>query len=284
MTLRAGEIGGTLIASMNVMRRFQLGLFAALVVLMSMQLAGGPLKAQQPEVDLALVLAVDISNSMDPEEQQLQRDGFVEAFRSAAVHKAIQSGALGRIAVTYMQWAGTDTQEVVVPWTVIDGRDSAVAFAEQLARSPLRRGPYTSISGAIHLSLQLLGESGVNAMRQVIDVSGDGVNNHGPVVTRARDAAVERGVTINGLPIMLKKPIDEDVPHLDRYYKDCVIGGTGAFMVPVREPEQFVSAIKTKVILEIAGLTSASLIHRAQAEERINCITGEPEVVGWIRP
>jgi hypothetical protein len=266
------------------MRRYQLGLFTTFFVLISLQLGAAPLGTEAPEVDLALVLAVDISNSMDPEEQQLQRDGFVEAFRSAAVHKAIQSGALGRIAVTYMQWAGTDTQEVVVPWTVIDGRDSALAFAEQLARSPLRRGPYTSISGAIHLGLRLLAQSGVTAQRQVIDISGDGVNNHGPLVTRARDEAVSRGVTINGLPIMLKKPIDEDVPHLDRYYKDCVIGGTGAFVVPVREPGQFVSAIKTKVILEIAGLITPSLITRAQTEERINCITGEPEVVGWMRP
>jgi hypothetical protein len=264
------------------MRQFQLRLCTILVVLVSVQFAAAPLKAEQPEVDLALVLAVDISNSMDPEEQRLQRDGFVEAFRSAAVHKAIRSGALGRIAVTYMQWAGTDTQEVVVPWTVIDGRESAVAFAELLAQSPIRRGPYTSISGAIRFSLQLLTQSGVTALRQVIDISGDGVNNQGPLVTRARDEAVLREVTINGLPIMLKKPIDEEVPYLDGYYKDCVIGGTGAFVVPVREPEQFVSAIKTKVLLEIAGLTSP-LIMRAQTEERINCITGEPEVVGWMR-
>jgi Protein of unknown function (DUF1194) len=173
---------------------------------------------------------------------------------------------------------------VVVPWTVIDGRESAEAFAGLLAQSPLQRGPYTSISGAIRLSLQLLANSGVTALRQVIDISGDGVNNHGPLVTRARDEAIARDVTINGLPVMLKKPIDEEVPHLDRYYKDCVIGGTGAFVVPVREPEEFVSAIKIKVILEIAGLTSSRLIQRAQTEERINCITGEPEVVGWVRP
>jgi hypothetical protein len=228
------------------------------------------------EVDLALVLAVDISNSMDPEEQDLQRTGFIEAFRSPLVHDAIRGGTLGRIAVTYMEWAGSWRQTVVVPWTIIDGTEIAVDFAERLSRAPIQRAPRTSISGAIDFSVRLLGDSGVEPLRQTIDISGDGANNQGRPVTDARNDALARGITINGLPIMLNRGTGYwDVELLDSYYRDCVIGGPGAFMVPVRERRQFVDAIKTKILREIAANDSESLVQPAQAQPRSNCLSGD---------
>jgi hypothetical protein len=226
------------------------------------------------EVDLALVLAVDISNSMDPEEQDLQREGFVEAFRSPLVHSAIRSGTLGRISVTYMEWAGFTIQYVVVPWTEIDGPEDALSFAHRLAWSPIRQGPRTSISGAIDFSLKLLAASNVEAVRRVIDISGDGVNNQGRSVTQAREEALAQGVTINGLPVMLTRPTGSwDFQNLDEHYRDCVIGGPGAFMIPVRERHQFAEAIKSKIIREIAGWTPDALVVPAQIqpERRTNC-------------
>jgi hypothetical protein len=230
----------------------------------------------QTEVDLALVLAVDISYSMDTEEQALQREGFAEAFRSSLVHDAIRGGMLGRIAVTYMEWAGTNDQKVIVPWTVLDNPESLMAFAEKIASTPLRRAQRTSVSSAIDYSVQLLNESGLAATRQVIDVSGDGPNNQGRVVTQARDEAVAKGIVINGLPLMLKKPGYLDIPELDAYYKDCVIGGQGSFMIPVRDLDQFPQAIKTKILLEVSNLTlPGSLIQRIQDAPRTNCLSGE---------
>jgi hypothetical protein len=197
-------------------------------------------QARQPvlalEVDLALVLAVDISRSMDPDEQDLQRKGFVEAFRSPAVHEAIRQGMLGRVSVVYMEWSGANQQQVVVPWTVVGDAEEAVMFADRLEQAPISRIMSTSISGAIDFSVTLLDQTGVEPLRKVIDVSGDGPNNQGRLVTLARDEAVAQGITINGLPIMLKRPSGMgDMEHLDVYFRDCVIGGAGAFVVPVRE-------------------------------------------------
>ena len=232
----------------------------------------------QTEVDLALVIAVDISYSMDTDEQELQREGFAEAFRSPLVHDAIRHGMLGRIGVTYMEWAGSADQKVIVPWTVLDNSESLMAFADRIASTPLRRAQRTSVSGAIDAAANLFDSSGLEASRKVIDVSGDGVNNQGRPVTLARDEAVASGITINGLPIMLKKPGALDDPDLDSYFRDCVIGGPGAFMVPARERSQFQQAIKTKVILEVSGLTSppAPLVRRTQtAAARADCMAGE---------
>src|SRR4051812_43704414 len=140
----------------------------------------------QTEVDLALVIAVDVSFSMDDDEQQLQREGFIAAFQSQIVHEAIARGAIGRIGVTYMEWAGSTDQKVVVPWRVIDGKETAEAFAAELAVTPTRRARFTSISGALDYSSGLLADSGLFPARQVIDVSGDGANNNGRNVTDAR--------------------------------------------------------------------------------------------------
>ena len=257
----------------------------ALLVLAAVSLFVAPLQAAaDEEVDLALVIAVDISFSMDPEEQALQREGFVEAFRSPVVHEAIRRGTLGRIAVVYAEWAANFEQKIIVPWTVIDNPESAMAFAGRLEAQPTRRGPRTSVSGAIDFGVRLLDKSGVEATRRVIDISGDGANNQGRPVTQARDEAVAQGLTINGLPIMLKRATSYwDVTELDVYYRDCVIGGPGAFTVPVRERDQFPNAIKTKIIMEIAGLVpSEPLIERVQAREgSSSCMAGEVQRERW---
>ena len=239
---------------------------------------GAPPARAQTEVDLALVLAVDISYSMDVEEQALQREGFAEAFRSPLVHDAIRRGMLGRIAVTYVEWAGASDQSVIVPWTVLDNPEGIMAFAHRIASTPLRRAQRTSIAGAIDFSVRHLEKSGVEAARRVIDVSGDGPNNQGRIVTQSRDDAVAKGITINGLPLMLRRPGYLDIPELDTYYRDCVIGGQGAFLVPVRGREQFPQAIKTKILLEIAGLMPPEpLVRRVQAAPRSDCLVGETQ-------
>ncbi len=238
------------------------------------------------EVDLALVIAVDVSFSMDPDEQTLQREGFIEAFRSPVVHDAIRRGAVGRIAVTYMEWAGASDQRTLLPWTIIEGSDSANGFAEMLSRKPTRRASRTSISGALDFASKMQEESGVTALRRVIDVSGDGPNNQGRSVLAARADAIARGITINGLPIMLKDAGYFDIQELDLYYRDCVIGGQGAFMVPAKDKEQFRDAVKTKIIMEIASMPTpgraaehegGSHVVLAQDGNRANCFAGEQQ-------
>jgi hypothetical protein len=232
-----------------------------------------PHQARSADVDVALVLAVDISNSMDPDEQALQREGFIAAFRSPLVHQVIRSGILGRIAVSYVEWAASTNQQIVVPWMELEGAEDAIGFAELLARAPIRRAPRTSISGAIDFSVGLLQARQGNAMRQVIDISGDGANNQGRKVTDARDEAVAKGFTINGLPLLLKTRTASvyDVENLDDHYRDCVIGGPGSFMLPVRDRSQFAEAIKTKIIREIAGREPPARLIPAQIDPGTNC-------------
>ncbi|MCP8939488.1 DUF1194 domain-containing protein [Alsobacter sp. SYSU M60028] len=246
-------------------------------------LAAPPAAAGQP-VDVALVLAVDISNSMDPEEQALQREGFVQAFRDPQVHQAIRNGMIGRVAVTYVEWAASSIQYVVVPWTVMEGGEGAMEFAAKLAQGAPHRGPRTSISGAIDTGMRLLRDGDYEAIRSVIDISGDGANNQGRPVTQARDEALAQGVVINGLPIMLNRggAGPWDTAFLDEYYRDCVIGGPGAFMEPVRTREQFAVAIRNKIVREVAGLAEpAPLLRRAQASRpATNCTATETP---WFR-
>jgi hypothetical protein len=232
------------------------------------------------EVDVELVFAVDISYSMDTEEQKLQRNGYVESLRSEQFLNALKSGATGRIAVVYLQWASEYDQDVLAEWTVIDGPDAASAFADKLAKAPYRRAQRTSISGAIDAAAKLFESNGFNSMRQVIDVSGDGPNNSGRPVTAARDDAVKQGISINGLPLVGIRPYvsPADIEELDIYYEDCVIGGFDAFMVPVRDTRSFVEATRTKLVREIAALPSPStpLIQSvAGREPRISCMIGE---------
>jgi hypothetical protein len=232
----------------------------------------------KPEVDVALVLAVDISFSMDLDELALQREGYVQALKSPEVHQAIAKGAVGRVALTYVEWAGLQAQYVAVPWMIIDGPEAAKAFAEKLAEAPTRRGRRTSVSGAIDFGMRMLEEAPASPLKRVIDISGDGPNNEGRPVTEARDEAVAKGVTINGLPVMLKAPGYYDIADLDLYYEDCVIGGIGAFSIPIRERAQFTEAVRTKILLEIALAPPAlpQLIHRAQAGPALNARQGQP--------
>jgi hypothetical protein len=221
--------------------------------------AGGALA--QVLVDLELVLAVDVSLSMDLDEQRLQRDGYVAAFRDSEVQTAITAGPHGRIAVTYVEWAGPSVQNVVIPWTLIDGPAAAQAVADKLEQQPIMRARMTSISQALAFAGHLFESSGVKGIRRVIDVSGDGPNNAGPLVTLVRDELVAQGIAINGLPILLKKPSSFfDIADLDIYYSECVIGGTGAFMIPIRERVEFKTATRRKLLLEIADDQPPGLI------------------------
>ncbi len=263
------------------MNRRLLGVLAFMAASLWLSAPGA---SAETEVDVALVLAVDVSRSMDPEEQELQRQGFMEAFRSPQVHDAIRNGMVGKIIVTYVEWSGVEYQQVIVPWTIIDGPESAMKFADGLGHTPIGRLRRTSISGAIDFGVKLLEQTGVEPIRRVIDISGDGPNSSGRGVTAARDEALAKGITINGLPIMLKRPSGfGDMEHLDLYYKNCVIGGEGAFLVPVRERQQFADAIRTKIIREIAALPATPLIQTVQAEPPINCQDSGGGMYRWDR-
>jgi len=268
-----GSVGATAL-------KLGLSSFAAFVAL-TLAFAGTALA--QFLVDLELVLAVDVSLSMDLDEQRLQREGYISAFRDGEVQKAIASGPHGRIAVTYMEWAGPSVQNVVVPWTVIDGPAAAIALADKLEAVPISRARMTSISQGLVFAAQLFDSSGAKGIRRVIDVSGDGPNNAGPLVTVVRDQVVAQGIAINGLPILLKKPASFfDIADLDVYYSECVIGGTGAFMIPIRERVEFKTATRRKLLLEIAGYQPARLIP-AQLREPVSggdCTFGEQQ---WRR-
>ena len=206
-------------------------------------------------VDLELVLAVDISYSMDPDEQALQREGYVAALTSPEFLSALRAGQHGRIVATYIEWAGAAEQHVIVPWQVINGRQSAEAFGQAITAAPYHRAYRTSISGVLQFAAPLFDASGHRGLRRVIDVSGDGANNQGLMVTLARDEVLAKGITINGLPIVLKRPMPAtmDISNLDIYYEDCVIGGPAAFVIPIKDRAQFKEATRVKLVLEVAG-------------------------------
>jgi len=231
------------------------------------------------QVDLELVIAVDVSYAMDTDEQALQRDGYIDAILSQEFLNAIRKGAAGRIAVTYFEWAGANDQRTIVPWQIIDGPETADAFVHVLHQTPPRRASRTSISGALKYATEMFEQSPYKGLRRVVDVSGDGTNNQGILVTVMRDQLVAKGITINGLPIMLKEatPGFLDIPNLDQYYADCVIGGPGAFIVPARGREQFVEAIRRKLLLEVAGKMPEERAHTilTAGEPRVSCSIGE---------
>ena len=230
------------------------------------------------EVDVELVMATDISYSMDFDELKLQRDGYVEALTSQEFLDALKQGMHGKVAVTLVEWAGVSDQRVVLPWRLIDGPASAQAVAAEIAAVPVRRGFRTSISGALTFAAGLFEENGFRGIRRVIDVSGDGTNNQGPIVTLTRDDVIAKGIVINGLPIMLKEPQPGsiDIKDLDIYYEDCVIGGPGAFVVPMREREKFKEVIRTKLVLDIADRPARPrVVPAAASAPRISCTIGE---------
>jgi len=236
-----------------------------------------PGKAAATNVDVELVIAVDVSYSMDPDEQALQREGCITGLASPEFLNALHQGMHGKIAVTYFEWAGATDQRIVVPWRLIDGAATARAFIAEIAHAPYRRAYRTSISGALKFARPLFEGSGFRGLRRVIDVSGDGVNNQGVPVTIVRDEVVEHGITINGLPIMLKRPQPGsiDIEDLDVYYEDCVMGGLGSFVIPIKERDQFREATRTKLVIEIAGVTPAPRVIPAAAAPRISCTIGE---------
>src|SRR5690606_23484580 len=211
----------------------------------------------------------DISYSMDPDELALQRDGYAKALTSREFMQALRQGIHGKVAVIYFEWAGASEQKIVVPWRLIDGPETADSVANEILQAPIRRAARTSISGALLFGAALFEMSGFRGIRRVIDVSGDGANNHGQLVTAARDEVVSKGITVNGLPILLKRPsyTTMDIELLDEYYEDCVIGGPGAFVVPVRERQKFVEAIRTKLVLEIAGRAPDARVVPVSANE-----------------
>ncbi len=255
-----------------------MGRFAVLALAVSLWSGEGALAriAAGEDVDLALVIAVDISTSMDVGEQKLQREGYVAAFRHSDVIQAIAGGMRGRIAVTYVEWAGSGAHSVIVPWTDLTDRDDAEAFAALLAAAPLRHEAGTSISGGLLFAGGQFNQRGYRGDRLAIDISGDGPNNTGHPVTLMRDWLIRRGITINGLPIMLRPDIEGNISNLDVYYEDCVIGGPGAFTLPVRHAGSFATAIRSKLVLEIAALPARPVVAAAFiAKPRIDCMIGE---------
>jgi hypothetical protein len=210
-------------------------------------------------VDLELVIAVDVSTSMSDQEQRMQREGCVDALLSPEVMRAIKSGRRGKIALAYMEWARPEYQQVIVPWTVIEDPADAAGAAKLIRGQPMLPQGGTSISTALLSAARLLLNNGLESDRQVLDVSGDGPNNAGPPVERARDALIARGVTINGLAISIPdgQPSDmiQSVPldYVVSYYKHCVIGGPHAFVLAVGDMGDFEMAVRKKFVAEIAG-------------------------------
>jgi hypothetical protein len=235
-------------------------------------------KHDVPSVDVELVIAVDISYSMDLDELAVQREGYAQAIVSKEFLQALKTGPNSKVAVTYFEWSASSDQKIVIPWRVIDGPESADAVAAEIMKAPVRRGSRTSISGAINFAMPLFDENPYRGLRRVIDISGDGPNNNGAPVTGARDAALEKGITINGLPIMVKEPsyATMDIDNLDFYYEDCVIGGPGSFVVSIKDRDKFKEAIRAKFLLEVAGrIPQRPVVPAAKREPRVSCLIGE---------
>jgi hypothetical protein len=236
------------------------------------------IKDNSPSVDMELVIAVDVSYSMDLDELAVQREGYAQAVVSQEFLQAIRTGPHSKVAVTYFEWSASSDQKIIIPWRVIDGPESADAVAAEIMKAPVRRGSRTSISGAINFAMPLFEENPYPGLRRVIDISGDGPNNHGVPVTGARDAALQKGITINGLPIMVKEPSYStmDIDDLDLYYEECVIGGPGSFVVSIKDREKFKEAIRTKFILEVAGRAPEyRAVPVAEKAPRVPCLIGE---------
>jgi hypothetical protein len=261
---------------------------AALLLVLAAVVPAGRAAADDAPVDVALVLAVDVSLSMDFREQRTQRDGYVEALTHPAVLDAIARGARGRIAVAYMEWGGPWTQRLIAPWTLVDGPESAQALAETLAVAPIETSRGTSMTEGLKAAAALFADA-PPATRRVIDMSGDGPNNMGGPVTEARDRALAQGIEINGLPLMLGAPdLIFSIPELDIYYQECVIGGPSAFVIPVTDMRDFATAVRTKLILEIAGLAPPRVPPRDSGRIRraawdMDCLIGEKLYERWRR-
>ena len=241
------------------------------------------LSNQPTQVDLELILAVDVSGSMDGEEQRFQRAGYLAAIAHPDVIRAIQSGPNRRIALTYVEWAGNQRQAITVPWRIVSDKASAEAFVAKLAATPVAFLRGTSISSILEFGARYFERSGVRSLKRVIDISGDGPNNIGPPVVPVRDEVLARGIIINGLPVMLAPTLSSRMGvGLDIYYRDCVIGGPGSFVLPLLKSQDWAVAIRRKLILEIAGWPGRVL--RAQLKPPApptDCMIGEKLRRDW---
>ncbi|WP_376097252.1 DUF1194 domain-containing protein [Roseomonas sp. CCTCC AB2023176] len=215
-----------------------------------------PARAAEEAVDLLLVLAVDVSRSIDEDEARLQRQGYKEAMSDPRIVDAIRAGMIGSIAVCYIEWAGWDYQRVVLPWTRIGSKQEAEGWSEALSNAPRVSLSWTSISGGLEAARRAFADSPFEGTRKVVDVSGDGVNNSGPPVEGIRDQLVAEGVTINGLPILNDRPGWGRMPlvPLDEYYRQAVAGGEGSFVIAAEDFDAFGSAVRRKLVREIAAL------------------------------
>jgi hypothetical protein len=235
-------------------------------------------KQTAPSVDIELVIAVDVSYSMDLDELAVQREGYAQAIVSKEFLQALRAGPNGKISVTYFEWSASSDQKIIIPWRVIDGPETADAVANEIMQTPVRRGSRTSISGAIQFAMPLFDQDPQRGLRRVIDISGDGPNNNGLPITPVRDEALAKGIVINGLPIMIKEPSYStmDIDNLDWYYEDCVIGGPGSFVVTINDRDRFKEAIRTKLLLEVAGRPPEHrVVPVAEKEPRVSCTIGE---------
>ena len=235
------------------------GAVAAVLALCSSAPAAAP-----QQVDLKLVLAVDVSGSIDNDEFTLEREGTADAFADPEVLKAIQGGSLGRIAVAMLDFSSPQFDKVVIDWTIVKDKASAQAFAETIRNTPRTPGRRTSVSSALELGSLLLeaSEKDIVATRRVIDVTGDGPNNDGNPMTDAHDKTIAQGVVVNGLPVM-DDMANGYFPELDKYYAGCVTGGRGAFVVVVKSYKDYSAAMRHKLILEISQ--NETLLKQAQA-------------------
>jgi hypothetical protein len=216
-----------------------------------------PARAQIP-VDLQLVLAVDVSRSIDEVEAELQRRGYIEALTSPRVIDAILSGEHKRIALCYTEWAGTHYQVAVIDWTVIDSPAAARRFADKLAEAPRTSQSWTAVGAALAFAGQRFDNSGLESKRRVIDISGDGRTNDGPPAELVRDRLVTQGIVINGLPVMMNRTNFGRPPDsgLDKYYEENVIGGPGSFMISAASFDDFGRAVRSKLVREISAAPS----------------------------
>ena len=227
---------------MGMIRTFRL-----LILTVTLAFPAASLAAEQ--VDLLLVLAADVSRSIDSEKFQLQRDGYAAAITDPRVLEAIKSGRTGQIGLSLVEWSGLSSQRVVIDWTAISDAESAKSFADRLLEAPRSFADRTSISSAIEFAMGHLARAPFESARHTIDVSGDGTNNSGGEVTQARDAAVAQGVTINGLVILSETPLAWNPDHtnpaggLENYYRNNVIGGPGAFVMAAEGFNSFGRAI-----------------------------------------
>jgi hypothetical protein len=227
-----------------------------LLVLLTLLLFAAPATAQdRKEVDLALAMAIDISGSIDPDEAHLQREGYVQAFRDPVIVKAILGGSNGRIAVAFYEWSDAWVQRILIDWTLLDSEAAIADFASRLAAAPISIARRTSISGAIRYAIPLFGRSPYEAERKVLDISGDGSNNDGALVTDMRYEALKERIVINGLPIMNDRPNPFGFPSetdLDKYYLACVTGGPRSFVEVARNFDDFPRAVRKKLLQEVA--------------------------------